>query len=201
MIRNSRVVVLCHVLFVLLTVSSAAQDPQVPCADLVANIRVDSLLQPVIASLLRKSKIFRHQWLTIASSRRVRVTIKPLTPGLLGYGTRAHATLTRYEYGLVRAEIEMPIGSDYAELLPHEFEHVLEMIEGINLAQQAESSDGGIAEVDKGTFETRRARDAGLAASREVHGHTDATISRVWRAISSRAVPDHSRRGGPASRW
>jgi hypothetical protein len=207
-IRKSRVVVLCIGLSIVLTASGAARDPKIACGELPSNILVEPLLQSAVMSLMRQSETFRRQCVTIAAARRFRVRIVSVSPRSLVSSARAHATFTRYEYGMVRAVIEIPIASDYAELIPHEFEHVIEMIEGIDHAQRAGSSGSGVVEVERGSFETARATEAGLAASREVHGNTDEAvrrtgrqIGRVWRAISARAVPDGGGRAGPASRW
>jgi hypothetical protein len=203
-IRKSRVVVLCIGLSIVLTTSGAAQHPKIGCGELPSNIQVEPLLQSEVLLLLRRSETFRRQCVTIAAARRFRVRIVAVTPRSLVSSVRAHATITRYEHGTVRAVIEIPIASDYAELIPHEFEHVIEMIEGVDYSQGGD----GIVEVERGTFETARAIEAGLAASREVHGDTDEAvrrtvrqIGRVWRAISARAVPDGRGRAGPASRW
>ena len=200
MITKSRVVVLSTALSVVLSAPGAAQDPQASCATLPFNIHVEPLLRSAVAALLQHSKTFKRQCLTIAASRGVRVRVAAVAPRALASSVRAHATITRHEYGMVRAVIEIPIASDYAELIPHEFEHVIEVMEGLNLAQRADEGDD-VVEVEGGAFETTRARNAGLAASREVYGDTDAPLRRVWRAISARAVPAISRRAGPASRW
>jgi hypothetical protein len=203
-IRTSRVVVLCSLLCV--PSLAAVQDAQEVCVEMPANVRVEPMLQPIVSSLLRQSETFRNQCRTIARTHAVRVEIRSAMPRALGSTPRAHATITRYEFGLIRAVIEVPVGGEYAELLPHEFEHVIEIIEGIDLAERADHGDG-VLEVGQGTFETTRAREAGHAASREVYGDTDEAlrrtgrqIGRVWRAICARAAAGQARSAGPPSR-
>jgi hypothetical protein len=200
--RNSRAVVLFILLASLPAAILAAQDLPIP-----PHIRVEPLLRPVVADLLHRSETFRRQWLTIAAARSVRVVIVSAPPRLAS-APRAHATLTRYASGLLRAVIEIPVPSEYAELLPHEFEHVIESIEGVDRSKLAAAGGQDVMELPDGAFETGRAREAGRTASQEVHGDTDPAVtrairhlSRIWRAISDRGVPAASRPGpGPVSR-
>lgn len=53
-------------------------------------------------------------------------------------------------------------------MLAHEFEHVLEQIEGVRLADEADLPGTGVQRVSGGAFETARARAAGKAAEAEV---------------------------------
>src|SRR5262245_55597065 len=43
--------------------------------ELLDNIRVDDVLQPVVVALLARSDTFRRQWATITAARLIRVTI------------------------------------------------------------------------------------------------------------------------------
>jgi hypothetical protein len=63
---------------------------------------------------------------------------------------RCGARFARYTLGLVRAVIEMPLMADYRELIPHEFEHVIEPIEGIDLAALARAGEGQAVEIARG---------------------------------------------------
>ena len=89
--------------------------------------------------------------------------------------------------------MEVPAGTLFAELLAHEFEHVLEQIEGVDLAALAASS-GAARQVEAGVFESERARAAGRAVAGELYG-TDVPViggigrgvgrlaRRLWRAL------------------
>ena len=79
---------------------------------------------------------------------------------------RAETTIKRYEAGYITAEIIVPPGLEFFELLAQELEHVLEQIEGVDLAALIRR---GLATRDaSGIFETARARDAGLSAALEI---------------------------------
>ena len=69
-------------------------------------------------------------------------------------------------YG-IHAEVHLPPGSNLTELVAHEFEHVIEQIEGINLRKLAGKKDSGVREVEGKAFETDRAQKAGLVVAAE----------------------------------
>jgi hypothetical protein len=148
----------------------------------------------VISGLLAKSETFRRQWATITGSRFIRVTVV-LHLGMQDDGSaRARTEVSRYAHGSIRARIELPGATDLAELLAHEFEHVIEQLEGIDLRALAQRREDGVVEIQNGVFETARARAAGRQVSREVYGDTDpavqaalAGIRRAWRILSSRS--------------
>jgi hypothetical protein len=81
---------------------------------------------------------------------------------------RAESVIRRYSSGLLLAVVLLPPGGDHVELIAHEFEHVIEQIEGINLAALARSGSMAARHRDDGSFETTRAQHAGLAVSAEV---------------------------------
>ena len=171
------------------------------------NIQLDDMLRQPVTELLDKSSTFRRQWRQIASAPGVRVVVVARTDLRETPSARARAQVSRYAYGAVRAMIEIPAAADLAELLPHEFEHVLEQIEGLDLALLARAGDRGVIEVDDGVFETTRARAAGRAAAREVSGDTDPAIGtaarsihRIWRALWTRPSSDVRPAPGPPSR-
>ena len=94
---------------------------------------------------------------------------------------------------------------DITELLPHELEHVLEQVEGIDLPALAKRRASGVQEVGRGVYETERARGAGLMALREVYGEFDPVsaavrgLKRVWRALTPDAASavEVVRKGAP----
>jgi hypothetical protein len=162
----------------------------------ISNIRVDDVLEPLVSTLLAKSETFRRQWDIIRTSRFIRVTVVS-RPGMQDPGSaRARTEVSRYAYGAIRATIEIPSATDLPELLPHEFEHVVEQLEGLDLRDLARRHEG-VFEVRKGVFETARARAAGLQVYREVYGETDAAVEaafggvrRAWRAMGLPQRPE-----------
>ena len=167
----TRIVVHASLLFSLIFFSSAfaqppdarpgPQDATPISSEPPINVRVDEVLRPLVSELLAKSQTFRRQWHIITAARLIRVTVVSRL-GMQDGSTRARTELTRYEHGAIRAIIELPGATDLTELLPHEFEHVIEQLEGIDLRAWAERGRDGVVEIRKGVFETARARAAGL---------------------------------------
>ena len=93
---------------------------------------------------------------------RVTVRIDPSIPSRC----RAFTIIQRRGQN-IRAEIHLPPSSDHAELLAHEFEHVLEQIEGLDLRSLARVKDSGVDESDDAVFETDRAQAAGRIVKAE----------------------------------
>jgi hypothetical protein len=69
---------------------------------------------------------------------------------------------------VLKADVELLFGENYRELLAHEFEHVLEQIEGVNLRREA--AEGRAWVLPGGAFETRRASVTGVQVLREADG-------------------------------
>jgi hypothetical protein len=157
---------------------------------------VPESLQPLLAELLRKSATFRRQWAQIIAAAHVRVAVVTTAPlSGLTVTPRARTTMVHFAYGLLKARIEIPAAADHAELLAHEFEHIIEQIEGLDLAELSRTRDSGVVRKDDGMYETIRARAAGRAAAAEVYGTTDplvrsafGAVSRMLRGISARAT-------------
>ena len=120
-------------------------------------------LEPDLIELLQGSATFRRQCARIAATRVLRVTIRV---GLaVGAGGRAQTIIHRYDAGGLRAEVTLGFGEDHVELLAHEFEHILEQVDGVSLA--AEVAGGRAWFTMSGAFETRRAAETGARVRRE----------------------------------
>ena len=59
-----------------------------------------------------------------------------------------------------------PLG-DFTELLAHELEHVIEQLDGIDLAAKAAVANSGVRSCTDGTFETSRAVRIGTVVALE----------------------------------
>lgn len=140
----------------------AGVQAQDACATSVpANVRA-GVLERDISTLLLASPTFRAQCERIAAATYLRVDIQIVQ--MFG-GVRAETTITRYRTGFVRANVKVGFGQDYPELIAHEFEHVIEQLDGVDL--RAEAEHGGAWLVDTRVFETRRAAEAGWRVRRE----------------------------------
>jgi hypothetical protein len=178
-----------------------AEAPDHLCRLLPPTIQMSPSLRPVVMELLRRSPTFARQCATIAAARHVRITIVVVPPSELARAPRARAVINRHAHGLIRALIEIPATADFAELLPHEFEHVIEQLEGLSLSALHAAGHPGVVEVQTGVFETTRARNAGRAAAREFRDTADpvlaASTSSVARALGGMAP----RAAGPGTSW
>ena len=137
-------------------------------ATLPSNIWAADQLVPVVAELLARSASFRRQCAAIAADHAVSVAIR-LTSRLAS-GTRARAEIRHYANGALRAVIDVPVTRDAPELLAHEFEHVLEQMDRLDLAAMERQGGRGVTDAGEGAFETTRAIEAGRAAAGEYFG-------------------------------
>jgi len=120
-------------------------------------------LEPDLIELLQRSETFHRQCARIAATRVLRVTVRV---GLaVGAGGRAQTIIHRYEAGGLRAEVTLGFAEDYFELLAHEFEHILEQVDGVRLGTEVAAGRAWLTM--SGAFETRRAAEAGARARRE----------------------------------
>jgi hypothetical protein len=198
-------------LFSLSLVLSAAPgraQPAVPCPqnatpasfETPANVQVDEVLQPLVRVLLAKSDTFRRQWDTINASPLIRVRVLSIIGLQDESRARARGQVSRYAHGSILATIEIPATADVTELLPHELEHVIEQLEGIDLPGLAQRRAQGVVEIRRGIYETARAQAAGLQVRREVYADVDPAVSaafggvkRLFRSFAAR----HVGRAGP----
>ena len=126
-----------------------------------ANIHASLLAHDVIR-LIQTSGTFRAQCVRIGTTPNLRVQLELVRT--LG-GPRAETTMTRYQAGALRADVRIAFGQDYRELIAHEFEHIIEQLDGVDLRAEAEHGRAWV--VDANVFETRRASEAGRRVRHE----------------------------------
>jgi hypothetical protein len=122
------------------------------------------MLRSQFIELLQRSATFRRQCARIASTRVLRVTLR-VRASLTERGAQALTIVDRYETGAIRADVTLLLGRNYLEMLAHEFEHILEQVDGVVLGDEV--ARGRAWRRGTGTFETRRAFDAGVRALQE----------------------------------
>jgi hypothetical protein len=85
-------------------------------------------------------------------------------------GARATTRLTRNEKGHVSAFIDIGSFQGTQELIAHELEHIIEQLDGVDLAARAALPRTGVTEVGQAgnMFETTRARRIGLKVVSEL---------------------------------
>jgi hypothetical protein len=142
---------------------SAEQQDQRRCAAAIPANVDPGLFAPDMLALLRISQTFRAQCDRIAADPRVRVRLA-IVYNVEDNG-RAQTILRRDKTGVLVADVDVLFGENYRELLAHEFEHVIEQLDGVDLRQEA--AEGRAWEVASGVFETRRACLAGVQVVHE----------------------------------
>lgn len=159
-----------------------AAAPQLP-----ATVTIDPGLESVVQWTLENSPTFRQQCRVLEAAANVTATLR-VTTRSPGDTQRALTTMRRDPSGAIAARIEIRLGDDLTELLGHEFEHVIEQLDGVNLERLA--SAGQAHRLGNGSFETRRAIIAGQRVSGEVLDHSPDGIrrgmKRLWRAVTLR---------------
>ncbi len=156
-----------------------------PAPSLPSSIAIEKGLEPVVRWTLENSPTFRQQCRVLAGatalSATVRVAARPV-----GTTERALSTVRRTPSGALSADIEIRNTTVLSELLGHEFEHVIEQLDGVNLYTLA--ATGEARRLDGGAFETARAVAAGQRVSSEVLDNSPDTVkraaSRLWRALT-----------------
>jgi hypothetical protein len=178
----------------------AAQQAAHAAAVMPFNIQVDSVLVPVVASLLAAAPGFAQQVARVANARYLRVTINPVMSSSTTSRRQARTSIRRFASGALFADVDMPVPLtmiDYAELFGHEFEHIVEQIERVDLHAMTEARDGGASRLADGAYETTRARRAGRLIAEEVEQPRAPGLAPMARAV--RRVTDDDATVVPAS--
>jgi hypothetical protein len=142
-----------------------AAEPQQCRRTLPPNIEVAHDLARVLERIYQRSATFRAQCERIAGADNLRVTIRIDTaiPGRC----RAYTIVQRRGYDIA-ADVRLPAGRELIELIGHEFEHLLEQIEGLDLKRLARIKGSGVRELEGRVFETDRAQAAGRLVAAEI---------------------------------
>ena len=137
-----------------------------PAQQRPGNITIAPLYHFTVASMLRYSPTFRQQYMRIARTRDLRVEI---APSLLG--ARRDLAITRIVRRPAEMEAHVLLGAagDRVLLIAHEFEHILEQLDGVDLPSMALRPATGVHLVaGSDHFETDRAIAAGRQVRAEV---------------------------------
>lgn len=131
------------------------------------NIRVESDLLPRVRVMLRRSPTFREQCQRLADNPwvHVRVRVEPTYFERRSY--RAYSVIQRPQTNLIVAIVTLQGMADPAIWVSHEFEHVIEQVEAVDLDSLADGRRQAWRSGD-GMFETARAIRAGETVIDEV---------------------------------
>ena len=137
------------------------------CARLTipSSIQMPPGFDRVLERIYHRSPTFRTQYDRLVAHPHLTIRIF-LNVRLPSY-CRAFTRVGRHGR-TIRADMHLPPSSDHSELLAHEFEHLLEQIEGVDLRQLALVPGSGIYEIETELYESERAKAAGRAVAKEV---------------------------------
>jgi hypothetical protein len=113
-------------------------------------------LRSEVDRMLHRSATFRDQYRRIAEARPLSVGVR-LDVRLCQTSYRARTTFRRYQSGLIVADVAIAPGSQPGEWIAHEFEHILELLDGRNLPQLASSHATDVWYSGSDVIETDRA--------------------------------------------
>jgi hypothetical protein len=135
-----------------------------------SNVEIAEGYREIVGSMLRLSPTFRRQCGRIARDRTLHVVVeRSLLLGTNGNG--ALTRITRRSDGGIDAAVEVGYLGEPILLIAHEFEHILEQLDGVDLRSMAARPATGVhAVASSGHFETDRAIAAGRQVEREVFG-------------------------------
>jgi hypothetical protein len=133
------------------------------------NLAVTSMYQPLIAQMLERSPRFRRQCARLARATNLEITLR--SEARSDHHADAWTTIARRADGTRQVTISIVAGPRTIELIAHEFEHVIEQIDGIDLRHKATLRASGVRTCECGhvaMYETDRAIAAGLQVARQV---------------------------------
>ena len=129
-----------------------------------ANLSAPGSYRALLDTMWQRSATFRRQCRRIANTPHLEVRLRAIAgpPGRI----RARAQIVRGAVGF-RAVIDVLTLEDPAELIAHELEHVIEQLDGVDLASMAEASASSVRMAGD-AFETMRAVRAGRAVAADM---------------------------------
>ena len=157
---------------------ASSRDDDRVCADvdgvMPAHVVVREPFPHVIRDMLTYSPTFRAQCGRLAAATQLRVVMRvDLRSCRSDYAART--VFTYGQDGQLFAHIDFQLRANYAPIVAHEFEHVLEQLDRWHLKTLADDEDAGVCEIEPGVFETDRAVKVGNAVEAEMFGRRRTT--------------------------
>jgi hypothetical protein len=169
-VRSFRISLLLFVLFVGVqsaaarAAESAASPPLSDAIQITADLRAD------VDEMQRSSPTFRSQYQRIAATPSIVIGVS-VDPALLESGFCARSTIRRYRSGLIVVAVTIKPASHPVEWIAHEFEHVLEQLDGWNLGRLAAERATNVWYSGLDVIETSRAMETGRIVRDEMRRH------------------------------
>jgi hypothetical protein len=133
------------------------------------NVVVSDTHRALLERMLQQSPTFRRQCVRIAAERKLFINIG-FAPPYTRTDLRATTFISRQANGRITASITIAPVHDTVEMIAHEFEHIIEQLDGVDLAARAARPRSGVHEQSgtPGVFETVRATRIGQRVAAEV---------------------------------
>lgn len=154
-----------------------AIDGDVP-ARMPSTIQISSELKATFDQMVTASPTFRQQLARIVAAPRLVITAH-VDPAMSSRSYRARSCIRRYDSGLLVVAITIGPGHHAAEWIAHEFEHVIEQLEGVKVSRLADRWQSGVWFSGDAMVETARAGRAGRRVWEEMSGRHGAQTS-LW---------------------
>ena len=133
------------------------------------NIQVSPVLARVFEEILAASPTFADQCERIGAATYVHVRVMPVMAGSTTSRGTARTTMRRFSSRALLASVTIPVPlttNEYAEFFGHEFEHIIEQIDRVDL-EALTRARAGASRLSDGAYETTRARRVGLTIADE----------------------------------
>ena len=159
------------VVFVTLIVSNgfaqSSPEDQSRAVTAQASIQFSPELKSQVDRMLQRSATFREQYRRIAEAPMMAVGVRT-DVRLCETSYKARTTFRRYQSGLMVAAVTVSPGAHQEEWIAHEFEHILEQLDGQNLPQMARNHAKDVWFSGSDVIETERAINAGRTVRSEM---------------------------------
>ena len=133
------------------------------------NIQVSPVLARVFEEILAASPTFADQCERIGAATYVHVRVMPVMAASTTTRGTARTTMRRFSSRALLASVTIPVPlttNEYAEFFGHEFEHIIEQIDRVDL-EALTRARAGASRLPDGAYETTRARKMGLTIADE----------------------------------
>ena len=133
------------------------------------NIQVSPVLAGVFEEILAASPTFADQCERIGAATYVHVRVMPVMAVSTTTRGTARTTMRRFSSRALLASVTIPVPlttNEYAEFFGHEFEHIIEQIDRVDL-EALTRARAGASRLPDGAYETTRARKMGLTIADE----------------------------------
>ena len=150
-------------------VTAASPSPAASGRDAPLNIQVSPVLARVFEEILAASPTFADQCERIGAAKFVHVRVMPVMAGSTATRGTARTTMRRFSSRALLASVTIPVPlttTEYAEFFGHEFEHIIEQIDRVDL-EALTRARAGASRLSDGAYETTRARRVGLRIAGE----------------------------------